>query len=201
MSLKYRMDNRTKVQFAHDIKTSHFKELEIAIRIAIWQKQKNGKWPHITPNGHDTTGKVEKTKKVSLDPDFIIGEKKYEITRSSSVCQRYFHQKVGKVKKCIDEDVIMVFVNGFDENEPNFTLLDKDLLQALNVLSIDKYGGPVMMPSSRGGAVHKNALRYDMGWITTWHKLPILTKTLPKEYTDLLKSHDHPLLEKYGGKK
>lgn len=195
------MDNRTKEQFAHDIKTSHFKELEIAIRIAIWKKQKTGRWPHITPNGHDTTGKVEKKNKVSLEPDFIIGNKKYEITRSSSVCQRYFHQKVGKVKKCIDEDVIMVFVNGLDEKEPNFTLLDKDSLQILNVLSIDKYGGPVMMPSSRGGAVGKNALRYDVKWIGEWHKLPNLTKSIPQEYKDLLKSHNHPLAEQYGGKK
>lgn len=48
---------------------------------------------------------------ISADADYLINDKKVEITLSNNEVTKYFHQKVNKVNKYIKDETYIVFVN------------------------------------------------------------------------------------------
>ncbi len=185
----YRQDNRSKKEFKLDIKTQHKIESDIAIRLCVFNQQKTGKWPTITPLGTDYTGEIVNDKQVSTDADYKINKTNVEITKSNTICNRFFHEKVGKVARCINGDFHMVFVNGFTvSQEPNFVIISPKLMKELTDKSIAKYG-VVRMPARNKGILQKPAYRYDISLFENmWMVLPKLPKIIPSEYKNILEA-------------
>lgn len=189
--INYRSDIRTSDQFKKDIKKSHIIEAEIAVRLAIKVHAEKGYWPDIVPCGVDFTGEIIKEDaKITSDPDFVIDGFITEITRSSRECKRVFHEKIGKVRKCIENNAVMVFVNGFEEfKQPKYVALSSSKLCELTERSKSKYGRCLQPGHNKTGVTPKEAYRYDIFWIdeqNLWSPLPVLIKGIPKKYTDFL---------------
>ena len=180
--MHYRFDKRTKATFKKDIKRCSQIEAEIAVRICIDIFYKTNKWPVLQPFGVNFTGDFIPDK-VNHSQDYLINNKKIEITHSSKILSR-FHEKVEKVKKNINEDGIMVYVNGIDvEIVPSYLCLNSQDLDKFTKISIDKYGGEVLHPGT-----FKKAYRYETVWFKgMWQMLPILDKEIiPKNYISIL---------------
>lgn len=173
----YRYDSRTEQQFRKDIKSSHKKEALIAVRLCIYKYNKTKIWPTLIPNGVDISGKfIKNIKKVVSDADFKIGSELIEITRSDGKCEKYFHEKINKVKKSIENNASIVFVNGYDvKSEPDFIILDALDLEALLDDSKVHY------------MFGKPMYRYQIEWFDgEWRQLPKLTKEAQERYKDIL---------------
>jgi hypothetical protein len=189
--MSYRFDVRSKKQFAKDIKQSHVHEAEIAIRLCIAIHARTKKWPSLVPTGIDSTGEfIEKDSKVTSHPDFSIDGKLVEITRADVVCNRNFHQKLGKVSKAISNQYDLVFVNGYlVDKQPNYIWLTPDILQEFTTKATTKYG-TVLHPGGKGaGPIHKTAYRYDVFWFKDlWRPLPVLIDNIPEEYKKIIEA-------------
>lgn len=179
--MDYRRDNRTKKQFALDIKKSCQSETEIAVRLCILRYNKDKRWPILLPTGINMDGKV--LKKADSTPDFMIDGKFIEVARSDKVCQnKYFHIKTHKVHKAIDEQFDIVFVNGLkEEKEPFFATMTPEILTKLVVLSKEKYGVVKHPGFGNSGIINKPAYRFDMKWLE-WLVLPKFRKDIPADY-------------------
>jgi hypothetical protein len=190
--MTHRFDVRSKKNFEKDIKQSHITEAEIAVRLCIAVHSVTKKWPDLIPNGCDVTGKFLESDKVSSDPDYRIGNRVVEITRSDSVCARTFHEKVNKVEKALKNKTDIVFVNGFrDKKQPNFLWLTPESLEEFTIRSKAKYGEVLCLGHKKTGPINKKAYRYDIYWFDEadlWQPLPVLIKSIPKCYLELLKS-------------
>lgn len=185
-----RQDFRTEKQFKKDIKTSHKAELEIVLRICQDIFKTSGKWPTLQPAGVDYTGKfVKNIKEITIEPDFIIDGKYYEITRADKECPKLFHQKENKVKRAIENDHIIVFVNGFKTKEPKYFELDKKILISLNELSINTFKETLPLKVGDGKYTGRQVYRYKISWLNNAKSLPPLDlKLIPKKYSDYLKN-------------
>lgn len=182
----YRFDGRTEVQFAQDIKQSSIKEAEIALRLCVYIYQKDGFWPELIPIGTDYSGKlVRDNKKVFVGPDYAINHEKVEITRSDSECKSYFHEKIGKVDKCIKEKSSMVFVNGLKKfKEPLFVWMHWKALVQFTNMSVKQYKLSYQ-PGHNGGYTGKMAYKYNIDWFKgMWRFLPVLND-VPKIYHNI----------------
>jgi hypothetical protein len=189
--LNYRKDHRSEKEFEQDIRVAHQKELEIALRICQFIYDKNGYWPHMVPYGTDFTGSLIKDNSlVTSEPDFLINGEMYEITRSDTVCKKHFHEKINKVKKCIENNYNMVFVNGLEETDnPSFLILDKTVLEILTDVSVCTYG-EVGCPTKSGKMVNKPCYRYNVEWCRgLWKKLPKIDK-IPPVYAKIVKAFE-----------
>lgn len=171
--MSYRFDNRTKEQFKQDIKDCHKDELTIALSICqnIYNEKKI--WPLLDTNGCDNSGEFLEDKNVTSDPDFIIDGVYTEITKSNTVCKKYFHEKLNKVNKALSDNSEnnLVFVNGYNELiSPLFISLNKKELFTFSEMAKKKYG-VVGMPT-RNGFISKQSLRYDISWFDgMWKEL------------------------------
>ncbi len=187
----YRFDNRSKARFKKDLKNNHVKEAYIAVRLCIAEHSKTKEWPKLTPNGIDFTGEfIENIKEVTASPDFIIGDKTVEITRSDVVCNRSFHAKCNKIIKCLKEGHDLVFVNGYDaEKQPNYIRLTPKEIEKFTIKATSKYGEMRHPGGGKMGLTCKPAYRYDVFWFEDlWKPLPAIIKDLPKEYLEILES-------------
>jgi hypothetical protein len=186
--MSYRFDNRSKSEFKKDIKNSHIAEAQIAVRICLAHYIATGVWLDLKPNGIDMTGQYKET--VTSDPDFIIGKKVTEITRADTLCDKFFHWKVNKIKRAIKDEVYTVFVNGFRvQKEPKFIMISAKILAEKTKLAIEKYGETKHPGSGGNGFVNKASYRYDLDWFKGhWRMLPILTKDIeiPEEYRKII---------------
>lgn len=183
--MTYRFDTRTPEQFKRDMRKYHIIELDIILRIGQFIYEEEGTWPEITPHGADFTGKFIEGK-VPYSADYVLDGSPYEITHSSTICQKYFHQKQHKVNQCIKYGHNLVFVNGMNkETEPLFTIIDSKKLKTLTQAAQEKHG-IVGMPNKSGLALRKKAIRYDIEMITDWNRLPKITKGAQEEYKHLL---------------
>jgi hypothetical protein len=190
MGNDYRFDVRTKTEFKKDIKTSHFAEAQIALRLCIYTYNTIGKWPTLVPAGVDNTGEfIEKTSNVNKNADFIINDKYTEITRANTICKKYFHEKKTKVEYALKNKYYMVFVNGFlAEQTPKFIILTPSQLNKATELAQKTHGIVPFIGGGKVGAINKDAYRYDISLFDKmWLDLPVLTKDLPKEYDNILR--------------
>src|SRR3990167_10014726 len=136
--MSYRLDNRTEEQFIDQIKQCSEEELDIAIRVCIFlKKEKKKEWPRLEPHGTDFTGEFKS--KAKVDADFLIDDILTEITKSSTKCKKFFHQKTSKVNYCLLNDANIVFVNDYKQ-DPMFTIIPAKDLGQLTKLSMKKYG-------------------------------------------------------------
>jgi len=186
---KYCFDHRSIKQFQKDIKVASIKEAEIAVRLCVLIHSKTGKWPKLVPNGVDHTGKFIKDRSlVNCDPDYKIDDHLVEITKSYNICEKHFHQKIHKVKKCIKLNSHLVFVNGYNMQQcPEFIWITPENLELLTLRSQTKYKQSYQ-PGCNGKFTNKPAYKYGIYWFKgMWQKLPSLKGIkLPKEYLNLL---------------
>ena len=194
-SSSYLLDNRSLAEFKKDIKSGHQTEAEIAVRLCITIKGETDKWPTLVPFGIDFAGDF--VKNVNFDKvnkqDYLINNQKIEITHSNFLVKRYFHQKVGKILKAIEDKSILIFVNGYKEHSiPEYLWLNNIEIQKYTDLAMKKFG-KVGMPSRTGVIANKLAFRYDTQWFDgMWQQLPEIPKSaisdekIPKEYIKLL---------------
>lgn len=186
MSNTYRYDNRDENQFKKDIKENHTTELDIAVRLCIYQYNLSGKYPTLTPTGIDFKGDLIKdSNKVGGKPDFKIGKTFVEITHADTLCKRYFHMKIPKVDRCSKGEYKIIFVNAYKSDKPVFVILSENNIDGLAKKSRKKYG-EVSHPGRISGVVPKKALRFDIGWFDNWAILPDVTDDIPKEYRKIL---------------
>jgi hypothetical protein len=190
----YRLDGRSTARFAKDIKQNHQKEALIAVRLCITIHSKTDNWPTLTPTGVDATGAfIENIKDVIAEPDFRIGDRLVEITRSDTVCNRYFHQKIHKVIRCLKGEADLVFVNGYSmNNQPKYLWLTSKELEPFVSRALTKYG-EVPHPGGGGIWTKKPACRFDVYWFDQaelWKPLPSLTKNIPipEEYKQIIEA-------------
>lgn len=187
----YRMDSRTKDQFIEDMRHAHVVELDIAIRLCLYHKNITGDFPTLIPTGVDFTGSfVPNNNEVIATADFQINQSLVEITKSATVCNRYFHEKTSKVNKCLSGQYKLVFVNGYMAmDEPLFVLITPSMMESLVKKSKKKYG-IVPHPGHKRGVVNKTAYRFDIDWFEKdWQTLPKLSQDikLPQEYMTIIK--------------
>ena len=181
----YRFDYRTESQFKKDIKTSHDKEAKIAVRLCISCHAKTKIWPTLKPAGIDASGEfIENAREVTAEPDFRIGDRLVEITRSDVFCNRTFHQKSYKIVRALKNGSDLVFVNGYDVvKQPNYIWLTSKELEPFVARSLSKYG-EVVHPGGGGKRwTNKPAYRFDVFWFQDlWKPLPCICRNLPQEY-------------------
>src|SRR5688572_27214458 len=170
-----RFDVRSPAAFKIDIKRNHEKEALIAVRLCIAVHSKTKEWPLLAPAGVDTTGEfIDSIQDVDARPDFIIGDRFVEITRSDKLCQRSFHQKCHKVEQCVAGNNDIVFVNGFDEvKQPKFVWFTPERMAEFLIRSKTKYGKVKHPGGGKVGLIDKPAYRFDVYWFEDlWCQLP-----------------------------
>jgi hypothetical protein len=189
MGNNYRFDDRDLNTFKKDIKSSHVKEADIAVRICIDIYNKTKKWPSLEPTGTDMTGEyVSNQRNISYTPDFRINDIFTEITRSDVDCKRYFHQKSGKIDKYIVNKNTLVFVNNY-LSDPKYIWLDTKQIEEFTQRAKSKYGSVLHPGSGHNKATNKSAYRYDIYWFDEqklWQPLPKLIKSIPESYKVIL---------------
>jgi len=178
---KYRYDYRSPKQAREDILRGDKEEAEIAIRIAILLKSKYNlkKWPIVKPYNKNIFGKIIDNQKDLSHIDFIINDQKYQITRSRYKCNTTFNQKKRKVEKCIEDNVNIVFVNGYTEKEPQFLISSAERIKELL---------PQCKIHNHFGTGGKECFEFAISMFhpEEWFYLPSLPKKIPSAYKKLL---------------
>lgn len=113
-SIRYRADNRSMEQFKEDIKEGNRIESEIIQRYC----DKMGY--SYTQLGHDDGEFKEKSNSLA---DFLVDGKVLEVKFCRNKIKK-FHLKKHHVDEYIKQGAMILFVMGWDEKEPIYTLID-----------------------------------------------------------------------------
>lgn len=180
--MSYRADNRTQEAFCSDILEAHTIESDIALRICQYCYKITGKWPRLESAAPDFTGGFLKDSEVTLDADFRMNGRLIEITRSDSICNKNFHQKLSKSKICAEGTYDIIFVNGYKKMvEPQYTCIKSVQMKDLIKKSMGQYG-EVRHPGRGDAITFKPALKFDLSWFSRWWVLPQLEQKTLKQY-------------------
>ena len=104
------------------------------------------------------------------------------------MCREFFHEKINKVQKCIEDNTFLVFVNGVRVNEePNYIILNGQQIARYTKKASDEFGIKRMYKD--GKQVPKDCYRYKLEWVDElWRPLPSLKGIkLPDMYQDFVK--------------
>jgi methionine aminopeptidase len=119
----HRKDWRNDEQFARDILTGHKVERSIIEKYANYLETVYGIDITIKDNGVDNTGEVIDSSQVSADADYMLNDKLIEVKYINKKAEE-FRLKESQVKSYIRQEAYLLFVNGWETDEPRFTLLD-----------------------------------------------------------------------------
>jgi hypothetical protein len=134
-NLNYRKDNRTVKQFKKDIKDATNIEREIVCLYVRYSLITKGIAPQIIDNGCDNSGKLIK-KKVKATADYLFNNVPVEIKYSNEKRKSY-HFKTYQIKSYIQQKAYILLVNGYETNNPLFTILTpKDLKHIIKLSPI-----------------------------------------------------------------
>lgn len=126
----YRMDNRTKEQFAHDIQIGTSIEKDIIERYASFAKSKYGIELEIEDNGCDNSGQFLADSQVSTKADFKINGKPVEVKFNNQKLQ-LFRLKASQLKSYLHQGATLLWVNGYETNTPMATFLTTKHLEKI----------------------------------------------------------------------
>ena len=123
----YRKDNRTLQEFKEDIK-KYSEEQERGLHLVFKALNIDLGDEDYTDNGVDNSGEyIEDDEEIHCDADFCLN-KKIEVKLCNPNINR-FHIKVNQVKTYIKENAVILFIMGYDTDNPHFTFLNpKDVL-------------------------------------------------------------------------
>lgn len=129
----YRFDNRSKKQFADDIKNSTRKEKELLNCWLDYLEKRNNKRPGFKYAGCGSDkGEYLDIKNVSTDADYEVdGYGLIEVKFSKKKLNKVFHLKINQVKSYINQGATILMVDGADTKSPYFTLIDADTLKII----------------------------------------------------------------------
>jgi len=130
-SKDYRLDSRTKEQFAADIKAATAQEKILMGLYVEWlnKTKGGGKTPYsFTDNGVDNSGEYLEPGTAHAAADFILHkkggrDKKIEIKFSRTVSNSNFHLKVAQMERYIREDVCIINFMGVTPPDCRFCIL------------------------------------------------------------------------------
>lgn len=137
----YRFDRRNKEQFQEDIKLCtniEFKILNQYLDLIEFQTQRRPKAHNHSPG---RSGDYLENNEVSSKADYSIDGQNFEIKFSKQKLKKYFHLKASQIKAYLKQDANILMVDGALTENPQYVLLDKDALQAIQELPIVKFGG------------------------------------------------------------
>lgn len=154
---KYRFDNRTKEQFAQEIKDGNRIERKLLER---WLPTVGN--PSYTDTGCGNDGEFLAFEDVNTDPDFHVdGIGSVEVKFARPIPAN-FHLKVSQVKQYIEQNAQLLMVLGAGKEFPKYTLISVDdlqfLLDACDHVVCRQFG-------------NKKAIRVPAEWIE-WKPLP-----------------------------
>jgi hypothetical protein len=125
MNIDYRKDVRTDEQFDDDIFNSHIAERKIIERYAQHLRDKYNMEVVIEDNGVDNSGKPLDS--ATTDADFLLNGKLIEVKFAEDNLS-VFRLKKDQVKSYIEQDAPVLFVNGWETDNPVFTIIKPDRL-------------------------------------------------------------------------
>lgn len=121
MSLAYRIDNRSIEQFTKEIKESHEIERNIIDAYCQYVKETYGMDLVVEENGVDNSGEFI-AGKVTTDADFLINGAPVEVKFNKNMLS-VFHLKVSQVWSYLKQNATILWVNGYETENPVFTLI------------------------------------------------------------------------------
>lgn len=127
-SKDYRLDSRTKEQFAADIKAATAQEQELMKFYVEWLNASGKGEYSFTDHGVDNSGEYLEPGKAHAAADFILHkkggrDKKIEIKFSRTASNSNFHLKVAQMERYIREDVCVINFMGVAPPDCKFCIL------------------------------------------------------------------------------
>lgn len=142
MSLAYRMDNRTPEQFKKDILEGHKIERQIIDAYVKQIEEEIGVILNVEDNGCDNSGKF--LKRATSDADFLVNGTLVEVKFNKKMLKK-FHLKQNQLHSYIKQGANILWVNGWETEQPVYTVLKKhDLLfirDGMEPISVWVWGG------------------------------------------------------------
>lgn len=141
--MKYRQDNRTKEEFAENIKEcSKIEESLISTYVADIILRTGKKYSWRAANDLAKGELVEKDSDVTSEADFIVagpdGDVKTEI-KFARKHDKVFRLKVSHLKSYIKQKATLVVFMGIEQSEPKYTVISTELMQKFIDTLPDKY--------------------------------------------------------------
>lgn len=142
MTDKYRKDHRTEKEFRRDIADGSRIEQEI---ISVWTK-KHLKNAAYSDHGCDNSGQYLDFTDVNSNADFEVeGIGLVEVKFSLPLIKKYFHLKISQVISIIKQGAYILFVNGWNTEQPLFILISPEQLKLIKkwceIVSWQGFGG------------------------------------------------------------
>lgn len=131
-----RFDNRSRDEFARDIKECSEIEHDLMVKYVAWlnsMREKDAPEYQFKDNGIDNTGQfIEKCSDITTDADFLlVREGKPPRKIDIKFCRPdrdKFHLKVSQMLSYVQDDVCIVNFMGIDGNNKRFCILPPDQL-------------------------------------------------------------------------
>ncbi len=142
----YRQDVRDEKTFRRNIKKSTIIEGKILKKWLDHLESKTGKRPEFRDNGCDNSGEPLTDKQVSAAADYHVhGYGLVEVKFSYPRLDRVFHLKVDQVRRMIQDQARLLFVNGWETRNPRFCLVTPgrllELTQGTKEIPWQGFGG------------------------------------------------------------
>lgn len=117
-----RFAGRDLEQFIIEIKEETLIEKELMERIKRYYKQEYDKDLIVENNGVDNTGEYVKEGEVTLDADFRVNGKLFEVKHHKGDLKR-FRMKCEKIESYVEQDAYIALINGYCTDNPRFTII------------------------------------------------------------------------------
>ena len=154
---RYRMDYRTKEQFAEDILKGSQVERDIIEKYVSYYQTKYGKTLTVTDNGCDNSGQLLGRKQVNTKADFLLNGKPVEVKFNKQKLAM-FHFKAEQLESYLKQQAAILWVNGYETDQPVFTVLKE-----ADMLNIKQTRKPVhFIPW--GGKLYYELLERELCW-------------------------------------
>lgn len=142
----YRQDGRDEETFRRDIKKSTIAEGKILRKWLDYLERETGIRPDFRDNGCDNSGKLLSDQEVNAAADYAVdGYGLVEVKFSYPKLERFFHLKVGQVRRILKDKAYLLFANGWRTRNPTFCLVSPERLrvvtQGLKEIPWQGFGG------------------------------------------------------------
>jgi len=124
---EYRKDWRTDEEYANDIAYGHKVEKDIIEAYAKHLRNKYNMEVVVEDNGVDNSGEVIDADKVSTDADFRLNGILVEVKFMNNMCNE-FRFKESQLHSYLKQGAVVLFVNGWTTDNPEFTVMKSDKL-------------------------------------------------------------------------
>lgn len=131
LNTEYRKDWRNDKEFENDILLGHKAEKDIINSFANYLREVEGMKVIVEDNGVDNSGAFVAEDKVSTDADFLVNGQLIEVKFMNNLCKE-FRFKKDQLRSYIKQDATVLFVNGWQTDEPVFTLMSPEKMKDIS---------------------------------------------------------------------